>query len=168
MKTVVNAFSLIKRPCGLVPLQIIKVSDMKLNFGRILIQLISVMLSTHVTWSSMGVSIRGFTTILLRKCKMGQFLQSYPKRAFANPMVLFCTTCWPRDKLILLLLKLWNGSLQKSSTRKNATNRVILSQLARLQHNRVNTPLLQNNIGKIIIFQYLKKFGSSQNNHFAF
>ncbi len=54
--------------------------------------------------------------ILHRKCEMGQFLQSYPKRAFANPMALFCTTCWPRKKLILLLLRLWNGSLQKSCT----------------------------------------------------
>ncbi len=29
---------------------------------------------------------------------------------------------------------------------KNAANRVILSQIARLQHNRVNTPPLQKNI----------------------
>ncbi len=70
--------------------------------------------------------------ILHRKCEMGPFLQSYPKRAFANPMAFFCTTCWPREKLILLLLRLWNGSLQKSSTRKNAANRDIVSQIARL------------------------------------
>ncbi len=50
---------------------------------------------------------------------------------------------------------------------KYATNRVILSQIARLQHNRVNTPLLQKPFGKIMIFQCLKKFNSSKNNHFA-
>ncbi len=51
---------------------------------------------------------------------------------------------------------------------KNATNRVILSQIARSQHNRVNTPLLQKNIGKIMIFSVFKKFGISQDNHLAF
>ncbi len=83
--------------------------------------------------------------ILHRKCELGPSMQSYPKGAFANPMALFCTTCWPREKLILLLLRLWNRSLQKSSTRKTAINRAVLSQLARLQHNRVSTPLLQKN-----------------------
>ncbi len=39
----------------------------------------------------------------------------------------------------------------------SATNRVILSQIARLQHNRVNTPLLQKNIGKIMIFSVFKE-----------
>ncbi len=32
---------------------------------------------------------------------------------------------------------------------KNAANRAILSQIARVQHNRVNTPFLQKNIGKV-------------------
>ncbi len=48
--------------------------------------------------------------VLLRKCEMDQFFQSYPKRSFANPMALFCTTCWPREKLSLLLLRFWNGT----------------------------------------------------------
>ncbi len=41
---------------------------------------------------------------------------------------------------------------------KNTTNRVILSQIARLQHNCVNTPLLQKNIGKIVIFSDFSVF----------
>ncbi len=40
---------------------------------------------------------------------------------------------------------------------KNAANRVILSQIARLLHNRVNTPLLQKNIGKMMIFSAFKE-----------
>ncbi len=40
---------------------------------------------------------------------------------------------------------------------KIAANRVILSQIARLQHNRVNTPVLQKNIGKIMIFSAFKE-----------
>ncbi len=40
---------------------------------------------------------------------------------------------------------------------QNATNRVSLSQIARLQHNRVNTTLLQKNIGEIIIFSVFKE-----------
>ncbi len=51
---------------------------------------------------------------------------------------------------------------------KNEVNRAILTQLARLQHNYVNSPLLQSNIGKIMIFQCFKKCGNSQNNPFAF
>ncbi len=39
----------------------------------------------------------------------------------------------------------------------SATNRVILSQVARLQQHRVNTPLLQKNIGKIMIILAFKE-----------
>ncbi len=34
--------------------------------------------------------------------------------------------------------------------------RVILSTVARLQHNRVKSPLLQKNFGKIMIFSVFK------------
>ncbi len=40
---------------------------------------------------------------------------------------------------------------------KNATNRVILSQVARLRHDRVNTPILQKNIEKIMLFLVFKE-----------
>ncbi len=62
--------------------------------------------------------------ILHRKCDMGQFLKSYPQRAFANPMAFFA---------------------------------LHVEKIARLQHNRVNTPLLQKNIGKIMFFSVFKE-----------
>ncbi len=99
---------------------------------------------------------------------MGHVLQSYPKRVFANPMALFCSTCWPSKTLFLLLLRLSNVSLQKNKFQKNEMNRAILTRITRLQYKCVNPPLLENNIGKIVIFQRLKKSGNRHNNHFAF
>ncbi len=66
----------------------------------------------------------------IENAKWARFCRVILKKTFTNPMALFCTTCWPREKFILLLLRLWNGSLQKSSIRKNAKNRVILPQIA--------------------------------------
>ncbi len=60
-----------------------------------------------------------------------QNFAEFSKKGFREPNGTFCTTYWPREKLSLLLLTLWSGSLHKSSTRKNASNRVIVSQIAR-------------------------------------
>ncbi len=62
-----------------------------------------------------------------------------------------------KEKVNFIALKALKWWPKKSSIRKNATNRVILSQIARLQHNRVITKLLQKNIGKIMIFSVFKE-----------
>ncbi len=71
---------------------------------------------------------------------MCHFLQGDPKREFMNPTAQYRLT---KQKVIFIAL---NASFQKITTRKNEIYRVILLQVARLQHNRVNLPLLQNNV----------------------
>ncbi len=71
-------------------------------------------------------------------------------------------------KVVFIEFKALKFKPIKIMTRNNKINRAILTQIARLQYNRVNPPLSQENIGKIMTFQFLKKSGSSHNNHFAF
>ncbi len=116
LKSVVNAYSLFKRSCDLLNLIIIKVSDIfclacdtvsenwhirgnkaltylfKLNFGRILIKPMNVMLSTHATWSSMGVSTRGFTKTLSLNI-INRIFYAW-KVSVQNLFWLYCQ-CWP-------------------------------------------------------------------------
>ncbi len=43
------------------------------------------------------------------------FLQIYPTRAFANPIIRFCITCWLREKLVVLFLRLRIVSFHKKT-----------------------------------------------------
>ncbi len=43
------------------------------------------------------------------------FMQIYPTRAFANPIIRFCMACWPREKLVVLFLRLWIISFHKKT-----------------------------------------------------
>ncbi len=62
-----------------------------------------------------------------------------------------------KKKIFLLIIRPRNVNIQNSSTRKNEINCVILSQTARLWHNRINSPFLQKYIGKIIMFAVFKE-----------
>ncbi len=51
----------------------------------------------------------------------------------------------------------------KCQSSKNEINIVIVSQTARLQHNRVNFPFLQKYIGKVMIFAVFKEIWHKPN-----
>ncbi len=85
------------------------------------------------------------------KMQKGPFLQIYSIRKFANPIVPFWRTCCPREKLIVLFLRLWNFNFHKKEWIK-----AFLAQIGRLCNNLVKPRRLQKNIGKIVIFSAFK------------
>ncbi len=90
------------------------------------------------------------------------FLQIYPTRAFANPIIPFCMACWPREKLVVLFLRLWIISCHKKTGFYQF--KLTLVDCAKIM---LNLCVCRKPSAKYLLLQCLNKLRNSHNKQIA-